>query len=98
MQTAPTPDGGLLSWRLTTPPEWAGRRRAVPHRLGSTTPSVDHQRAGASLLRVEHRLPEPDRVGAVLAAIGISVPVTHADAPTLQAVITGPAGSMLLTG
>ena len=33
MQRA-TPDGGLLAWRLTSPPAWGAGVRAVPHRLG----------------------------------------------------------------
>ena len=97
MQRA-TPDGGLLSWRLTTPPEWAAG--AVPFLIdwGDTPHPSTTSAQGAALSGLSIGCPEPDRVGAALAAIGITVPVTQADAPTLQAVITGPTGSMLLTG
>jgi hypothetical protein len=97
MQRA-TPEGGLLSWQLTSPPAWAAG--AVPFLIdwGTTTHPSTTAAAGATLAGFTIGHPDPERIEAVLAAIGLPVPVTKADQPTLSAVISGPAGSMLLTG
>ena len=97
MQRA-TPDGGLISWQLTSPPAWADG--AVPFLIdwGSTRHPSATASAGATLGGFAIGHPEPERIEAALAAIGIDVPVTKTEAPTLSVVITGPAGSMLLTG
>jgi glyoxalase-like protein len=97
MQRA-TPDGGLLSWQLTSPPEWAAG--TVPFLIdwGSTAHPSTTAAPGATLAGFTIGHPEPERIEAALAAIGLDVPVTKADAPALSAVISGPSGSMLLTG
>lgn len=97
MQRA-TPDGGLLGWKLTSPPEWAGG--ALPFLIdwGNTTHPSTTATGGASLSGFGIGFPEPSRIDEVLAILGFYAPVTKADAPTLRAVIAGPAGSMLLTG
>jgi len=97
MQRA-TPDGELLAWRLTSPPAWAGG--AVPFLIdwGSSPHPSSTAAGGATLAGFNVGHPDQERVGAALDAIGLDVPVTAAEAPTLRAVLTGPAGSMLLTG
>ena len=97
MQRA-TPEGGLLSWQLTSPPAWAAG--AVPFLIdwGATTHPSASAAAGASLSGFSIGYPEPARIESALDALDFAVPVTRAGTPTLQAVITGPTGSMLLTG
>ncbi|MFT3854567.1 MAG: VOC family protein [Ilumatobacteraceae bacterium] len=96
MQRA-TPDGGLLSWKLTSPPAWAGG--ALPFLIdwGDTTHPSTTSAGGASLSGFGIGHPEPSRIDEVLATLGFDAPVTQADVPTLRAVIAGPAGSMPLT-
>ena len=96
MQRA-TPDGGMLSWRLTSPPAWAGGAAPFLIDWGSTTHPSRTATSGATLSGFSIGFPDPARIEAVLAALGFSMPVTRADAPGLQAVITGPGGSMLLS-
>jgi hypothetical protein len=97
MQRA-TPEGRLLAWRLTSPPGWAGG--AVPFLIdwGSTPHPASTAAGGATLAGFNVGHPDQGRVGAALDAIGLDVAVTTTEAPTLRAVLTGPAGSMLLTG
>jgi len=92
-----TPDGGLLAWSLTAPPAWAGG--VVPFLIdwGTTTHPSTTAAGGASLSGFSVSHPEPATIIAALAAIGLDIPVTRAEAPALSAVIAGPAGSMLLT-
>jgi len=92
-----TPDGGLLAWSLTSPPAWAGG--VVPFLIdwGTTTHPSTTAAGGASLSGFSVSHPEPATIIAALAAIGLDIPVTRAEAPALSAVIAGPAGSMLLT-
>lgn len=91
-----TPDGEMLSWRLTVavrPVEggivpfgidWG----ATPHPTSQRIPEVELRRLQAS-----H--PEPERVTAVLRAMGVSLDVSPGDAG-LVAEVRGGAGSILL--
>ncbi len=96
MQRA-TPDGGLLSWRLTSPPAWG--EGVVPFLIDwGTTPHPSTTSApGATLAGFTSGTPTRDASRDVFAALALDVAVTEAAAPSLQAVVTGPAGSMLLT-
>jgi hypothetical protein len=98
MQRA-TPDGGLLSWRLTRGTAPAGRGGGlVPFLidwLESPHPSTTTPR-GATLvaLRAEH--PDPAAVLATHRALGWSMEVRRGPAPALTATIDGPNGSVEL--
>src|SRR6185503_11221938 len=86
-------DGVELSWRASDlrAPRLDG---TVPFLIewGDTPHPSESSPAGATLrsLRVEH--PDPDRVAAVLAALGADVPVAGASAPALIATLATPRG------
>ena len=92
-----TPDGGLLAWRLTSPPAWAAG--VVPFLIdwGTTAHPSTTSAAGATLSGFSVGHPDPSRIADVFAALALDVVVSETARPMLQAVITGPAGSMLLT-
>lgn len=85
------PDGELLAWRLAFPPDDLGG--VVPFLIDwddTAHPSASLPGGtGLDELVLEH--PEPDRVRAVLAAVGgdPTVTVRSADRPSLTAVIDG---------
>jgi hypothetical protein len=85
------PDGELLAWRLAFPPDDLGGVMPFLIDWGDTAhPSTSlPDGAGLDELVLEH--PEPDRVRAVLAALGGAEPVTvrSAPAPSLAARIDG---------
>lgn len=97
MQRA-TPDGGLLAWRLTSPPAWGAG--VVPFLIdwGVTVHPSTTSASGATLSGFSVGHPDPSRIAEVFAALALDVVVTEAATPTLQAVVSGPTGAMLLTG
>lgn len=92
-----TPDGSVLSWRLTDP-EVVLADGIVPFLIDwgdSRHPATDAP-GGCILaaLRAEH--PEPARVAAMLRAIGSDMPVAEGPVPALIATIRIPAGEIEL--
>jgi hypothetical protein len=92
------PGGGTLSWKLTSPPEWADGVIPFlidwgesPHPSGACTSVVALDR-----LRAEH--PDPERVRRVWRAMGVPYDVDDGPAARLEATIHGPGGSAVLTG
>ena len=91
------PDGGRLNWSLTLPRPDAGdglvpfliRWEPGPHPSETSPPGCD-----LIALRREH--PEPERVRAVLGALGVELPVERAPEPALIATIRGPKGEVEL--
>lgn len=92
-----TPDGSELRWRLTMPPGAGGDQR-VPFIIdwGETPSPATSSPTGCRLiaLRVEH--PNPDRLAAVYAAIGLSLPVDEAEAARLGARVDSPRGEVVI--
>ena len=91
------PDGVLLSWLLTSPDVLAGDG-VVPFFIdwgGSPNPAATAPR-GLTLidLRAEH--PDPERVGRMLRALGIALPIERGERPALLAVIDSPRGRVQL--
>lgn len=88
-----TPDGRLLRWRLTDPAAMP-LDGAVPFLIawGDTPhPAASAPRAGTLVaLRVRH--PDPDRVRAVLGALGAPLPVEVGDEAGLVAEVDTPKG------
>lgn len=92
-----TPGGEVLRWRLTLPP--SGTVAVIPFLIdwGDTRhPSTDAP-GGATLLAFSAEHPEPDRVKAVLDALGLHLDVTRGAEPRLLAEISGPSGSLELS-
>lgn len=92
------PDGSLLSWTFSDP--WARRAGGVvPFFIdwgSSPHPSEDLPAVCAlHALRVEH--PEPRRVEAWLAALGLDTPVSEGDAPRVVASLETPNGIVELS-
>jgi hypothetical protein len=92
-----TPDGSVLSWRLTDPAVFLADG-VMPFLIDwsdSRHPATDAP-GGCSLtsLRAEH--PEPARVAAMLEAIGSVVPVETGASPVLIATIVTPSGEIEL--
>ncbi|MDQ4115754.1 MAG: VOC family protein [Actinomycetota bacterium] len=85
------PDGELLAWRLAFPPDDLGGVLPFLIDWGATAHPSGSLPGGSTLdeLVLEH--PEPERVRAVLAAVGGAEPVTvrAAGAPALTARIDG---------
>jgi hypothetical protein len=93
------PDGVVLAWRYTDP-SVVIERRLIPYFIDwgtSPHPSATAAR-GATLvsLRAEH--PQADRVGALLRAIGLDLPVDNGPEATLIATLDSPRGSVVLRG
>jgi hypothetical protein len=93
------PDGAVLAWRYTDP-SIVIERRLVPYFIdwgGSPHPSATAAR-GVTLvsLRAEH--PQPERVGTLLKAVGLDLPVTKGPAALLIATLATPNGSIELRG
>lgn len=91
------PDGTVLSWRLTDPEAILGDG-VVPFLIDwgvSEHPAIDAPKGCLlSRLRAEH--PEPDRIRAMLDALGVSLPVTAGPIPALVATIRAPRGEVEL--
>ncbi|HJW14692.1 MAG TPA: VOC family protein [Thermoanaerobaculia bacterium] len=91
------PDGVLLSWRFTSPAKVLGDG-LVPFFIdwGDTPHPARTAAAGASLvgLRAEH--PDAERIGRMLRALGLDLPVTSAPSPALIATVDCPKGRVEL--
>jgi Glyoxalase-like domain len=90
MQRA-TPDGGLLSWRLTAGGSHDGLVPFLIDWLDSPHPSTTTPR-GATLVALRGEHPDPDAVLAAHRALGWSMDVGAAPAPALVATIDTPNG------
>ena len=92
------PDGGLLSWRLTRPPDWG--RGVIPFLIewgDNPHPSrTCANRARLTDLRARH--PDPTRVRAAWSSMGLDYIVAHGLHPCVEATIAGPRGSLTLAG
>jgi hypothetical protein len=86
-----TPGNGELSWRMTNYPH-NGAVGVVPFLIDWGRSRHPAQTAPSGLLLTEFRIlaPNPDEVFRQLHAASIDLPVDHADAPALRAVLTGP--------
>jgi hypothetical protein len=94
MQRA-TPDGGLLSWRLTLGGSHVGLVPFLIDRMGSPHPSTTTP-SGATLLGLRGEHPDPAAVEAAHRALGWSMEVTRAATPALIATIDTPNGRVEL--
>lgn len=92
-----TPDGRVLSWRLTDPEAVAGDG-LVPFLIawdGEEHPAAAAPSGGRLVgLRAEH--PEPEPVRGLLRALELPLEVTAGPAPALVAVVEGPDGPVEL--
>jgi hypothetical protein len=94
MQRA-TPDGGLLSWRLTLGGSHDGLVPFLIDWLGSPHPSTTTPR-GATLVGLRGEHPDPEAVRAAHRALGWEMVVSQADIPALVATIDTPKGRVEL--
>lgn len=90
------PDGVVLAWRLALP-EVLPFGGAAPFVIdwGASPHPADADRPPADLRTVTAAHPDPDRLRAVLDALGVSIPVVRGDAG-LTAVIDTPRGPVEL--
>ena len=81
-----------LSWRMTNYPH-NGAVAVIPFLIDWGHSRHPAQTAPSGLRLTEFRIlaPDPDKVVRELRAASIDLPVDHADAPALRAVLTGPA-------
>jgi Glyoxalase-like domain len=92
-----TADGGELSWRMTSSSLRPGAGITPflidwgesAHPAGSAPP-------GAALAEFSLRTPDPQRVGAQLAVLGLEAEIELADEPGLRATLIGLAGARLV--
>jgi hypothetical protein len=92
-----TPDGGELSWRMTsssTSPE----PEVLPFLIDWRRGAHPAPGAPAGLTLREFRLfaPDPEFMTARLRALGLDLPVERAAQPALRAVLTGAGGSRIV--
>jgi hypothetical protein len=90
------PDGVMLEWQLTLP--MAVGEGIVPFLIDwGTTPNPAREAPGDCRL-VELRLahPEPETIEKALEAVGVELPVSAADRPSLRAFIESPQGRVEL--
>lgn len=92
-----TPDGAVLRWRLTLPSQAAVA--VVPFLIdwGRTLHPSTTAPGRASLMSFRAQHPEPDRVKAVLEALGLNLELRSGPEPRLWAEISGPSGSLELS-
>jgi len=88
-----TPDGGELTWRMTAYPH-SPLVAVVPFLIGWGNGSHPAPAAPAGLTLEEFAISAPDPAGVSrqLRAVGLNLPVEHADEPVLCAVLAGPEG------
>lgn len=92
-----TPDGVVLSWRLTSgantvypsPVPFLIDWGKTPHPSRTATP-------GAALLEFHGASPDPQGIEAALRALEVSLSISPADRPALIATLRGPEGSITL--
>lgn len=91
------PDGDTLRWSFTFPPPPEGDG-LVPFLIawepGPHPSETSPRGCRLASLRGEH--PEPERIGAMLEAIGAEMVVSRGDKPALIATIEGPSGTVEL--
>ena len=92
-----TPEGGTLSWELTSPP-FGDDGGLVPFILawGSTVHPSTTTVQGLSLVSFAATHPHPEHVNRMLHALGTSLPIKHGPEPRLEARLGGPAGETVL--
>ena len=93
------PDGVELRWRLTMPAGVGGDLR-IPFVIdwGRTPSPALTSPTGSRLLALEVGHPNPDRLVAVYAALGLSLPVEEHHSPYLLARLDSPRGEVALGG
>ena len=91
-----TPEGTMLSWRLTFAPAWANG--VVPFLIdwGTTTHPSTTCAQGATLQTLAFGHPDTARVGAAFRALGIDREVRVTLRPWIHADISGPSGTIVL--
>lgn len=92
------PDGSMLRWRLTVPGDGIGTGM-VPFFIdwGSSPHPSDTAPRGLRLTSLVAGHPDPDWFIGLLDAFGLEYPVIRTAQPTLQAMLAGPSGRLLLT-
>jgi hypothetical protein len=93
------PDGVVLAWRYTDP-SVVLERRLIPYFIDwgtSPHPSATAAR-GATLVSLRAQHPQADRVGALLKALGLDLPIENGPEAALIATIDSPKGSIVLRG
>jgi hypothetical protein len=100
------PDGSLLSWEMTEPLaprcggvipffiDWGSTEH--PARAARSEPSATGTEARIELLDLRARHPEPERVAAFLAALGVHLVVERGAEPALAATLRAPTGTVVL--
>jgi hypothetical protein len=92
------PDGTMLNWALTYREEMLGDG-LVPFLIawdpGPHPSETSPQGCRLASLRAEH--PHPDRISAMLSALGTDIAVTRAERPALIATIESPRGIVALS-
>jgi hypothetical protein len=94
-----TPDGGELSWRMTSyPPD--GEVEVIPFLIdwGEHVHPAHSAPSGLRLADFRILTPNPDEVVKRLRAASIGLPVDHAEVPGLRAVLTGPGDTKVVLG
>jgi hypothetical protein len=94
-----TADGRELTWRMTTLPQ-SPEVAVTPFLIdwGDSEHPADAAPAGLDLREFRVRSPEPDRLAALLRALGLDLNVESATRPALSAVLRGPHGQRLALG
>jgi catechol 2,3-dioxygenase-like lactoylglutathione lyase family enzyme len=92
-----TPDGAVLSWRLTPPATDPGDG-AVPFLIdwGATPHPTAAGLASVALHSFSAEHPEPARVRSRLAALDVQLPVRSGGQPRLLLALAGPGGPVLI--
>lgn len=92
------PDGSTLRWELTVPEGGMGTTM-VPFFIdwGSSPHPSDTAPQGIRLTSLVVGHPDPEWYIGLLETFGLDYPVIRAAQPTLQAMLSGPAGRLLLT-
>jgi len=92
-----TPGNGELTWRMTTYPH-DGAVTVIPFLIDWGNQQHPAQTAPSGLRLTDFRIlaPNPQQVVRQLRATDIDLPVDHADAPALRAVLTGPRDTRLV--
>lgn len=91
-----TPSGLRLSWQLAVP-EPLGLGGVQPFVIAwDDTHPTDSDLPALELVSLALLHPDPDAASAVLSALGVDLPVGHADEPTIRATVAGPDGEVVL--